>query len=131
MFEKNSIKRQLVVGLAAVFLWVTLPAPTVQAGIVGTEASAQLAQHEAVKYKLNELLARQDVQKALIERGIDPAEAQARVDALTPSEARQFAGRLEQLPEGGTTVVGAIVFIFVLLLITDLLGLTDFYPFTR
>lgn len=117
--------------LAAFFLWAAVPMPAAQAAVVGTEAAVTQEEHAAVKERLNELLARDDIRQGLIDQGIDPAEAQARVDSLTPAEARQVAGRLEQLPAGGNSIIGAIVFIFVLLLITDLLGLTDFYPFTR
>lgn len=62
---------------------------------------------------------------------MNPGEAQARVNSLTPAEARQLAGRLDSMPAGGTDLVGALLFLFVLLLITDLLGLTNVFPFTR
>lgn len=125
------VKKGLIGSLAAVFLLTVAPLPAAQAAIVGTDATVAQAEGEAVKTRLHELLARDDVRQALVDRGIDPREAQSRVDALTPAEAQQLAGRLDDLPAGGNTIVGAIVFIFVLLLITDLLGLTDFYPFTR
>ncbi|HEX2531678.1 MAG TPA: PA2779 family protein [Burkholderiaceae bacterium] len=38
---------------------------------------------------------------------------------------------MDSLPAGGDSVIGVIVFIFVLLLITDILGLTKVFPFTR
>jgi len=117
--------------VAALFLWAAVPMPAAKANVIGTDASVQAAQHAQVKDRLHELLARDDVRQALVDQGIDPAEAQARVDALTPAEAQRLAGRLDQLPAGGNSLVGAVVFIFVLLLVTDLLGLTDFYPFTR
>lgn len=131
MFAKTSVCRFFTGALAALFLWSAVPMPAAQAGVVGTEAAVTQAEHAAVKERLNELLARDDIRQGLIANGVDPAEARARIDALTPAEAQQVAGKLEQLPAGGNTVVGAIVFIFVLLLITDLLGLTNFYPFTR
>lgn len=125
------VKKGFIGSLAAVFLLTVAPLPAAQAAIVGTDAAVAQAEGEAVKARLHQLLARDDVRQALVDRGIDPREAQSRVDALTPAEAQQLAGRLDDLPAGGNTIVGAIVFIFVLLLITDLLGLTDFYPFTR
>lgn len=131
MSTTTNVSRFFTGALAALFLWSAVPMPAAQAGVVGTEAAVTQAEHAAVKERLSELLARDDIREGLIAKGIDPAEAQARVNSLTPAEAQQVAGRLEQLPAGGNTIVGAIVFIFVLLLITDLLGLTDFYPFTR
>lgn len=131
MYRPTTVRQFTAGALAALFLWAAVPPPTVHAGVVGTEAAVAQAGHAAVKIRLNALLARDDIRQGLIGHGIDPAEAQARVDSLTPAEARQLAGRLEKLPAGGNSLVGAVVFIFVLLLVTDLLGLTDFYPFTR
>ncbi|MCP1315874.1 PA2779 family protein, partial [Halomonas sp. 707D7] len=45
--------------------------------------------------------------------------------------AQQMADRLDELPAGAGGVVGALFAVFVILLITDILGLTDVYPFTR
>lgn len=117
--------------LAALFLWAAVPMPAVQAGVVGTDAAVQAVEHEALKDRLQAYLARDDVRKQLRAYGVDPTEAQQRVDSLTPAEAQQLAGRLDEIPAGGNEIIGALLFIFVLLLITDLLGLTDVYPFTR
>lgn len=42
-----------------------------------------------------------------------------------------LADQLDHAPAGASGVLGAIVFIFLLLLITDILGFTKVYPFTR
>lgn len=131
MHTRNVWYRQFCGALAALFLWAAVPQPAAQAGVVGTDASVQIAQQSQVKQRLHSLLARDDVRQQLIAYGIDPAEANARVDALTPAEAQKLAGRLDDMPAAGSDLVGALLFIFVLLLITDLLGLTDVYPFTR
>jgi len=131
MHANNKWYRQFCGALVAVFLWAAVPMPAAQASVVGTDASVQIAQHAQVKQRLHQLLARDDVRQQLIAYGIDPAEADARVDALTPAEAQRLAGRLDDLPAAGSDLIGALLFIFVLLLITDLLGLTDVYPFTR
>jgi hypothetical protein len=82
---------------------------------------------------ISDLLAREDIQSALISRGIDPLEAQARVDSLSDAEAVRFAGMVEQLPAGGNIgwIVGIAVFLFLVLLITDILGFTDIFPFVK
>jgi hypothetical protein len=59
--------------------------------------------------------------------GVDPNVAHARIAALTPEERAQL-GRLEQLPAGGD-VLGAVAFSALVLLLTDILGYTDVYPF--
>ena len=66
--------------------------------------------------------------------GVDPNEAAARVAALSDVQVREIAGQLDQLPAGQSAVgavLGAILIIFLILLVTDLLGLTDVVPFVR
>jgi hypothetical protein len=64
-------------------------------------------------------------------RGVSIDAARERVAALTDAEAAQLAAQIDQAPAGADGVLGTIVFIFVLLLITDILGLTKVFPFTR
>ena len=89
-----------------------------------TSAAEQRAHVEA-------LLTRADVAAALQERGIDMDQATARVAALTDAEVAHVAHTLDTAPAGAGDVLGVIVFIFVLLLITDILGFTKVFPFTR
>lgn len=120
--------RRTIATVAAVcVLGTSLPLPA-QADMVGTDEIAQ--QTAPAQERLSQLLARDDVRNALVARGVDPGEVQARVNALTDDEAQFLAQRLDQLPAGGD-VIGVILFIFVLLLITDILGLTKVFPFTR
>jgi hypothetical protein len=53
------------------------------------------------------------------------------VAALTDAEAAQLADQIDQAPAGASDILGVLVFIFVLLLVTDILGLTKVFPFTR
>ncbi|MDX1357105.1 MAG: PA2779 family protein [Halomonas venusta] len=84
----------------------------------------------ADRERINEILSRADVQEALLKQGVDLDDVEARVAALSDAEAQQMAEQLEQLP-AGAGVVGALFAVFVILLVTDILGLTDVYPFTR
>lgn len=100
--------------------------------LVSTQ-SALAADHAGTdRERINEILARADVQDQLLKQGVDLDEVETRVAALSDSEAQQMAEQLEQLPAGaGGGVVGALFAVFIILLITDILGLTDVYPFTR
>jgi hypothetical protein len=65
--------------------------------------------------------------------GIDPEEAYNRLNSLSDSEIQQIAGQIKNLPAGAgaiESIVGAAVLIFIILLITDLLCLTNFFNFT-
>lgn len=122
---KRSIAGVLIVCTAG--LGGPLPA---QAGLVGTQEVAASVPRSEIQRHLN----RQEVRDQLQAMGIDPALVEARVAALSDEEARILAERLDALPAGGDgvgAVVGALLVIFVILLITDLLGWTKVFPFTR
>ncbi len=81
-----------------------------------------------------DFMLREDVQQQLTTLGVDPEEAARRVASLSDEEIRQIAGRLDELPagqDGFSAVAGVILIIFLVLLITDLLGLTDIFPFVK
>jgi hypothetical protein len=109
-----------------------------------TQASwAQMASTEALfkqpvtvssKEKVIQFTAREDVAKILGQMDVDPKMIEERVASMTDEEASKIASQIETLPAGGSAVgslVGAVVFVFVLLVITDILGLTKVFKFTR
>lgn len=106
-------------------------AQTAQAAIITTDQVVAAAAAQQNRAKIEANFARPDVQAELQKMGISPEEAQARVAALTDAETASVAHQIDSLPAGGDGVIGTIVFIFVLLLVTDILGLTKVYPFTR
>jgi hypothetical protein len=105
---------------------------TVQAAMITTEqvaGSAFSAAGSDDRSRIVAALSREDVQTALVARGIDPAQAQGRVAAMTDEEASVVASQLDTAPAGG--IIGAIILVFLVLLLTDILGFTKVYPFTR
>lgn len=98
--------------------------------LVTTQSVLSADRAGADRERINEILARADVQAQLLKQGVNPADVEARVAALSDAEAHQMAQQLEELP-AGAGVVGALFAVFIILLVTDILGLTDVYPFTR
>jgi intracellular sulfur oxidation DsrE/DsrF family protein len=103
-----------------------------------TTASTQLLSAEQVQQAaqpgralLEQTLQRADVVAALEARGVSVQAARERVAALTDAEAAHVAAQIDAAPAGAGDVLGVIVFIFVLLLVTDILGFTKIFPFTR
>lgn len=111
-----------------VFLGITQSA---QAALISTEQVVAAGAAQQARVKVAAALQRAEVQAALGKYGITAEEAQARTTALTDAEAVSVAQQIDALPAGGDGVVGALIFIFVLLLVTDILGLTKIFPFTR
>lgn len=104
---------------------------SVQAAMVSTEQVVAAGAAEQARTKIAAALNRTDVQAELERYGINPIDAKARIAALSDAEAASVAHQIDTLPAGGNGIIGAIVFIFVLLLVTDILGLTKIFPFTR
>lgn len=120
------VSHLVVFGLLA----LSLPMPAAHAGMISTETVVNAAQAQLGRERLHQILSRNDVKAQLITRGVDPAQVQARVDSLTDQEAQTLAAKMDQLPAGGD-FVGAVVFIFLVLLVTDILGFTNVYPFVK
>jgi hypothetical protein len=93
-------------------------------------SAEQAATPSDARARLDQALSRADVVAALEARGVSVQAARERVAALTDAEAAHVAAQIDAAPAGGD-VLGTIVFIFVLLLITDILGFTKIFPFTR
>ena len=105
-----------------------------QAKMVTTDQVLEHADPASDRERVESFILREDVQKQLVLLGINSEEAASRAASLSNEEIQQIAGRLDELPagEGGVGVIlGAILIIFLVLLITDLLGLTDVFPFVN
>lgn len=117
-------------------IWVFMISGPQQAmaALVGTERVFDAERVQNARELIHGLMAREDIQTALVREGIDPQEAQARAESLSDAEAVRLAGAIETLPAGGSSlglIVGSILLVFIILLITDILGYTDVFPFTK
>lgn len=103
---------------------------TAQAGMVATDELTTVTSSASERERLSAFLAREDVSQALRGQGVSPAAAAERVQALSDAEVAQLAGRIDQAPAGGD-VLGVLFTVFIILLVTDIMGLTKVFPFTR
>ena len=111
-------------------LTMGLPLQSAFAAIVETD---QAVSHELAgqdRARISAFIDREDVLAQLQKQGVTAGEARARVNALTDDEAHKLAGKLDQLPAGGD-VLGVLFTVFIVLLVTDIVGLTKVFPFTR
>ena len=116
--------------LIVTVLGLGLPLQSVHAGLVGTDKVAVSAQSQSDRERIRSFLDREDVRNELQAQGADVNTAKARVDALTDEEVKKVAGKLDKMPAGGD-VLGILFTVFVILLVTDILGFTKVFPFTR
>ncbi len=116
---------------------VALLAPagsTARAELVTTRDLLTTPEGADARARLVAFLDREDVAQQIEALGVDREEARARVGALSDQEAVQLSQRLDSLPAGGSflgVVAAILVTILLVLVISDLFGWTDVFPFVR
>jgi len=131
-FSKTFAKAVALVVIPAFLGCVTAQSAT--AAMVSTARVVEASAQSDARAKVHAFIARDDVQEVMTSWGVSPEEASARVSALTDQEVSDLAARIDAMPAGGNVVgivIGAILFVFLVLLLTDLLGLTDVFPFIK
>lgn len=97
------------------------------AGVIGSDAYASVqarAQHAAT---VQAFLGRDVVRGEMIRQGVDADAAAARVAALTDAELAALAGRIDSLPAGGDGAIAIIGVVFLVLLVLEVVGVTDLF----
>lgn len=113
---------------------VTLFAQVSWAQMVSTESLFEQPVTVSAEEKVAQFIAREDVAKTFEQMGVDSKMVKERVAVLSDEEISKIAYQIDTLPAGGDAlggIVGAAVFIFIVLLVTDILGLTKVFNFTR
>jgi hypothetical protein len=111
-----------------------LPVPAAHAELIATDRIESTGQARPSRVFLGSLLERADVRAALESHGVSAEDAKARVAALSDDEVDGLAAKIDSLPAGGNgfeTVLWLGFLVFLILLITDILGFTKVFPFTR
>ncbi len=122
---RSLVAASLVVSIAG----MTLPLPA-QAGMLATEQAVD----SAARARVGALLEREDLQAKLAAYGVKASDVKARVAAMSDDEVAQLDSRIASTPAGGDAagaLIGAAVLVFIVLLITDILGYTHVFPFTK
>lgn len=120
--------------MTILLLLLAVPYQSVFAAMIGTETVIDMARGQEARNYLYRMMMREDVQMAVTSYGITPLEAKARLDTLSDAEIIRLYNQIEQLPAGGSDLGVAFIavgVIFILLFVTDLLGYTDVFSFTR
>ena len=122
----NAFNRCIARALIVCSLGMSMPVSSMAAIVTTDQVNAGVE-----RAQVRSFLDRDDVRTRLQEFGVDPAAARARVDALNGDEVAALASRIGELPAGGTDLLGVLLFVFLVLLITDILGYTKVFPFTK
>lgn len=125
--------RHMALATALAFGLVQLPLGPASAELIGAEQLISKTQTRDARTAIDRFIARDDVRAEFVRQGVDPAEAATRTASLSDQEAVDLARTIETAPAGGVigTVVGTAAMIFLVLLVTDLLGFTSVFSFTN
>jgi hypothetical protein len=117
--------------MAVVMLLVPAAYQSASAAIVGTDKLIQAENHRESREYLSGLMARDEVKNALISQGIDPEEAQLRLQSLTDEEVRLIAGKINELAAGQGVEIFALIIVAVIIatvLLFKFTSITDVFP---
>jgi len=120
-----NINRLVALALSTLLIWAGV-STAAAAAVIGTRDALVMEQRGQRLAAVQAQLAREDVQQAMIQLGVDPAEAGMRVAALSEQELTQLQSQLDQLPAGGS-ILALIGAVFVVLLILEITGVINIF----
>ena len=126
--------KPISVFLSIFMLLLALPYQSTLAAMIETETVLDMSRGQEARAYLNRIIAREDIQDLFVSQGVNPLEAKARIDSLSDAEVVRLYDQIEQLPAGGSDfgiVLGTIAVIFIVLIVTDILGYTDVFTFVK
>lgn len=116
----------LIAGLAAsAMLFAVLPVPAL-AAVVGTEQMMSRSGRASDLAAVDAFLARGEVRAQLQSWGVAPALVEQRVSALSDQELQELSLKIAEQPAGGDALA-VIGVVFVVLLILELVGVTNIF----
>ena len=104
-----------------------LPVLPAQAAMVGTDEILSQQQVHADD-RLQQFLDREDTRAQLQEWGVSAEWVETRLNSLTDAELARIHSELDSLEAGGS-ILGILLVIFIVFVITDVIGATDIFPF--
>ena len=119
------LKKTGIFMLMISFIFTTFPA-TSYAGLVGTDELFSADNRTRQLAEIRDILARDDVRTQMVELGVSPEHVDERLDALTDAELARLSGGIKDLPAGGD-VIEVIGIVFLVILILELLGVTNVF----
>ena len=120
-----TVTRVLVAVLSSGILGLGSPV-VVEAGIIGTNVAIEAGQRAQDVDTVTRALATVEVREKLAELGVDGAQLDARIAALTDTELRSVAQHIDSMP-AGAGAIEVIGIVFLVLLILEAVGVIDIF----
>jgi hypothetical protein len=109
---------------------MTMSTGNVHAALVDNGQVISQVQANNARSVLLESIQRSDVKAQLQAMGVSQADIENRVNMMTAEEVAQLNRNIAELPAGGD-VLGVILIVFIVFVITDVIGATDIFPFIK
>lgn len=110
-------------------LLMATPVLNAQAAMIGTDALLSKAHSAQTRSSLQQLLDRQSARDQLRAMGVDPAWVKERTARLTDAELARINQGIDRMQAGGDSILGVLLVIFIVFVITDVVGATNIFPF--
>lgn len=130
----HGFQKAVACWVVVTFCCLSIVVAPVQASLVGTADVLTVQENADARLKVVRFLEREDVVQHFHALGVDMEEAQARVDTMTAEEINLLSNHIDQMPAGGDAlgfIVGVAFVAFVVLIITDIIGVTDVFTFIK
>jgi hypothetical protein len=101
-------------------LLLSVPYQAAFAALVETDTLLDMSRGQEARETIKQFMARKDVRSAIVSQGVEPLEADARLNSLSDAEVIQLANQIEQLPAGGD-VLGLLVTVLVVVILVLLI----------
>ena len=120
------LRRPIAVLLS--LLLALAPLIPAQAAMIGNQQIINQSESQQTRDSLQQLVEQQSARQQLQAWGVDPEQIQNRINSLTDSELARINQQVDTLDAGGS-VLGILLVIFIVFVITDVIGATDIFPF--
>jgi hypothetical protein len=101
-----------------------------QAAMISNDLVINQLQHRSARTELLQTINRADVKEQLLNMGVKAEDIESRVKLMTHEEIAQLNQQIDELPAGGD-LLGVILIVFIVFVITDVIGATDIFPFIK
>ena len=124
MSKNSPLFRSLSLLLAIAVASLSMPpAPVLAAMVTTDQVLAGATAEQGDRARLRALLAREDIREELRDMGLAPAEAAARVDAMSDGEVALLTGQIDRLAAGQAGAEGVLYWGAILVLLLIILAL--------
>jgi hypothetical protein len=122
----NLLRRSTAIFLS--ILLALMPLLPAQAAMIGNQQIINQGLSHQTRDGLQQLFEQETAQQQLQEWGVNPDQIKSRIDSLTDAELARINQQVNDLQAGGD-VLGILLVIFLVFVITDIIGATDVFPF--